>query len=513
MENNMATFEELAEALQTTDVSSIIPKTIDQELLTVKRIEAPLQNALPRKTVKTNVWYFNTRTNLPQAQATTEAPGTTDVAASNSSFSQTGVTIKHTQVQGSIGKFADKVVGNASVENLLDEEMTGGAQTMAWLEDEFHIYGDATATSGSKRPQWDGFDASTSTSNVVTASAVSGDTCGTVALKDLDMMIDAVRPKIASPLPGEDFFFLMDEPMLSEVGRLFGANNRSLLPVMMLRQKNDGGVAGAPVATIDGGVEVSSYRGIPIVPTGFVTPQGTASAIWANTPAAALNAVSNSAAFAATTCRHYRIEAFGATGITVASSDFYTASPMADADHGVDITGFTPVWTDALGNNVPVHGYRIYLSVHAGASAYTGHTLYGVVSAYDQADNLIDTIRDNGQNKVGTAGAKNYGQIVGFAASPGVASGVAGHYYGNATAAAGDGTNRPWAQPSSGYCSKVRLITRNPSYVVVPTVTELESMILAPVNARTIEWACIADLALAVRSSLFIASLQGAATQ
>jgi hypothetical protein len=502
----MANYDDLVEALGTSNVLALIKKAIDPDLLDLKRSMSPLRDMLPHSTWETPEYFWDQVTSVPQAQSTTETPTTTQVAATNSNYAQQSVKIKHTQVQGDVGKFAIKTA-TATVVNLLDVEMKRQVKSLAWHEDILHLYGSAVATLGSLRPQWDGMDQQVSSSNVLNANAstLSSSTPGTIALADLDNLYDQLVTKVAEPLQGQNYAYLMSPPMMSEISRIL-YNNHIVMDKVQLQPIRDDGTQGSDLQTIDGGIEVNTYRGIPIVEATTITPH---SATWGSA-AAALNAVSNSTAFAATTRRHYRIEAVDALGITVATADFYTGV-LNDADHGVDITSFFPTVTDYLGNSTLVHSFRVYLVVSSGTTGVTGHTLYGIVSAYDQLDNKIDTIRDNGQNIVGSGNAA--GQIVGFQASAGVASGVGGLYTGNATASAGDGVNGVYTQPGGGkYVEKIRLITRNPDFIRVPTVTELESDILAPTNPRSIQCYALADLALAVRSPYFIAMSQGCQT-
>src|SRR5690348_4133252 len=93
----------------TSGASQLVPKIIDRLLLEYKRLYAPLHKALPRKTWETAVYNFNQRTALPMAQETTEAPTTTQVAATQSTYVQLPFTIKHLQSQLDISTFAAKV--------------------------------------------------------------------------------------------------------------------------------------------------------------------------------------------------------------------------------------------------------------------------------------------------------------------------------------------------------------------------------------------------------------------
>ena len=87
----------------------LVPKIIDRLLLEYVRRYAPIRHAIPRKTWEADVYWFNQRNQLPKAQATTEAPSTTDVAATTSNYLQKSFTVKHLQAQLDISTFAAKV--------------------------------------------------------------------------------------------------------------------------------------------------------------------------------------------------------------------------------------------------------------------------------------------------------------------------------------------------------------------------------------------------------------------
>src|SRR5579884_926065 len=112
--------------------TNLTPKLIDRLLFEGVRKFAPLRRVFPRKTWESDIYYFNQRTALPKAQATTESPSTTDVVATASTYTQKNFPIKHTQSQLDIAKFTAQVARVNG--NIYDLEIMGAALSMAWLK-------------------------------------------------------------------------------------------------------------------------------------------------------------------------------------------------------------------------------------------------------------------------------------------------------------------------------------------------------------------------------------------
>lgn len=468
----MATLDELAEALTSSQTSALLQKIIDQNLVDVFRKEEPLKGALPTKQWAGATYYWNTRNRMPYAQGVTEAPPTTgpgSVSPSQSQYIQGAVPIGHYQVNGDLSKFNVKVA-TASIENLLQSELNAAAQAMTWIWAMFNLYGSAAATAGSVRPQWDGFDRLMAPSQRLTPNGGAGTI---LTLLDLDNMIDSVRTRSAGPLPADDFVFICSEPMLSTMGRLVGAQRQNLIDVTLKPRRIDGQGAGVNVA--DPGIEVPSYRNIPIVATSFLSPYGQMTTLTA--------AASGSGTTLPATARYYAVEAIAQYGPTYAT----TTSVTPAAGNNVDISFSTPSALDIFGNAQPILQYRVY----QGSSA-TNMTLYGVVAATDAADVAVTQIRDSGGALTANPlGASVPGQFVG-------------------TGITGDGVNLPppTTPPTTGFDESILLVSRKPEFVVVPTVTEAEFQLLAPTNARTLQYAVTGDCALAMRAPAFASKLQ-----
>ncbi|MGH2447444.1 MAG: hypothetical protein ACRDFS_02400 [Chloroflexota bacterium] len=471
----MATLAELAESLTSSQTAALLQKVIDTQLVDVFRKEDPIKGALATKMWASAVYYWNTRNRLPYAQPVVEAPPTSgagSVGATQSNYLQNSVPIAHYQVQGDLSKFNIKVA-TASITNLLEEEMSASTQAMSWLQTMLHLYGSASATKTSLRPQWDGFDRQISQSSANRSAPNAGVGTG-LTLLDLDNAIDAVRTKIAAPLPGQDFAFIVSEPMISKMGRLVGSQRQVLQNVVIKPERIDG--TSGSVSTADPGIEVPSYRGIPILGTSFLTPSGAMSVVTA--------AASGTGGTMAAAARYYAVEAITQYGPTYAAAANVTPS----ASNTVSLTFATPSAQDIFGNQQPILQYRVYEGPNANSM-----TLYGVVAANDAGDTAVTSIQDTGSEIIANPGAN---QVVGL--------------FAGASADAGDGVNvaPPTSAPSAGYDESIFLISRKSDFVCVPTVTEVASEILANVNARSVQYALTGDCALAMRAPAFGFKLQ-----
>ncbi len=462
----VTSLEELRETLTASGgASNLVPKIIDRLLLEYKREQAPLTRAIPRKTWLTDVYYFNERTALPLSQMTTEAPSTTDVAASQSTYTQVKFPIKHMQSQLDISTFAAKV---AMVNgNLFDLELAGAAKTMSWHEEINHLWGAANATVNTKRPQWDGIDIQVASANKINGNAQL------LTLNVMDNMIDSIRGVAAQDL-GDNWFYVMSPKMQSKVNSLFVNQQRFNLPMATLFSRDDFGIPNAPIADnlISAGVEVSTYRSIPIVTSTFLSnalgQMGTLTVSDAGGSGSSLTNIPY----------YYIVEAVTKQGLLYASAEG-TATPTSG--HNVSVSWATPTPTDAFGNTIDIIGYRIYRSTTSGAE-----TLYALVSAYNLSDVAVTSFTDTGLIQDPTVTNTLYWQTVAKSGSNAASDGV--------TYARGGANNED-----------IYLIPRDPEYIVAPVTVEMTTQMLAPVNARTRQFALTQDMTLAMRAGAFAA--------
>ncbi len=472
----MAGMADLREAITAASGAlPLIPKDISPLLLEYVRKFAPTRVAFPRQTWNTDIYYFNQRNALPRAQFVQEVPpltGAGSVTATSSNYLQTAFAIKHFQSNGDVSKFAQKVARiNGS---LLDLEIRGSTMAMGWLEEIAHIYGNAAATVNTLRPQWDGLDRQIGATNKIDAQSIVSGT-GLFNFAMLDALIDAVRVPYAANLSGDNYFFMMSPKMQSRLVQQTLANTRLMLEKRPIQPKTDGGVFGDPVVTdvTDPGVEVYYYRGVPIIETSFLSAQGQMGAV-------ALSQAAGTTPFLLNAVRKYVVSAVTIYGETLACAE--QSITISTAGNSVTLTWATPTILDPFGNALPIILYRIFESATSGAE-----TLLAVVPAFDNNDNPVTSFTD-----LGAASAANalYWQ----------------------SGANGDGATYPLtsvAGNANGYgVENIYLCSRDPETCVVPVVNDLTAEILAPVNARSVQFAVTGDQCLAIRAPLFAAKLE-----
>ncbi len=291
----------------------------------------------------------------------------------------------------------------------------------------------------------------------------------------LDALIDAVRVPYAANLSGDNYFFMMSPKMQSRLVQQTLANTRLMLEKRPIQPKTDGGVFGDPVVTdvTDPGVEVYYYRGVPIIETSFLSAQGQMGAV-------ALSQAAGTTPFLLNAVRKYVVSAVTIYGETLACAE--QSITISTAGNSVTLTWATPTILDPFGNALPIILYRIFESATSGAE-----TLLAVVPAFDNNDNPVTSFTD-----LGAASAANalYWQ----------------------SGANGDGATYPLtsvAGNANGYgVENIYLCSRDPETCVVPVVNDLTAEILAPVNARSVQFAVTGDQCLAIRAPLFAAKLE-----
>ncbi len=475
-----ATLEDLRETMTSVSgATGLVPKIIDRLLLEYQRKYAPLHKAFPRKTWESNTYYFNQRNQLPAAQMTTESPSTTQVAATQSNYVQNGFPIQHMQTQLDISTFAAKVaIVNG---NLFDLELAGAAKSMAWHEEIMHLWGSAGATLNTLRPQWDGVDRQIGSANKINGGGAAA------TLVMMDNLIDSVRGVAAQEL-GTDWFFAVSPKMSSRLNGLFVNQQRFNESMTTIYGRDDFGFPNAPVVDnkigVDAGLEVQTYRSIPIVISNFLSNSlGQMGSISTSNNTGTGSALSTSRTY------YYVVEAVTRYGLMYASSEV-SASP-AGSGNNIVLSWSTPTPTDAFGNTIDILGYRIYRSVdNAGGSG--AETLYAISSAYNTSDTAVTSFTDTGN-------AQNPATNTSLFAATITTSGTA----------TSDGVTYPRLTATT---EDIVLIPRNPEYLVVPVVNEIQSQMLAPVNARTRQFALTSDMTLAMRAGLFGAKLYNVKT-
>lgn len=467
-----ATLQEIREAFTLAGgASNLTPKIIDRLLNELVRKTTPLEVAIPTKTWLTDVFYFNKRTGLPRSQATTEAPSTTDVAASQSVYSQVNFPIKHLQSQIDVSTFAAKV---ATVNgNLFDLELKGAAKSLTYLSEMFHMWGSAGATLNTKRPQWDGLDTMIATSNKVDGGTQL------LSLRMLDNLIDVIRSTYADEL-GTDFFFCMSPRMQSQLNGLFVNQQRFNEGMTKIFRRTDFGDPDAAVADsyVDAGIEVATYRSVPVVVSNLLSSVGSMTTVTST------GNTGTGSGFTTGTTYYYVVEAMTRYGLTTASAEVSQA--VSSNGNNIVLSWTTPQPLDSYSNVIDVLAYRIFRSTTSGAES-----LYAIVSAYDLSDNAVTSFTDTNLPINPAATSTAYATTVAT----------------NGSNAAPDGVTFPRIQTTGQIVEDIYLVPRNPEFLVSPEVSPLATQLLAPVNARTRQFAITADRTIALRAPAFASKL------
>jgi hypothetical protein len=421
--------------------STLTPVIIDRLLTELVRKWAPLRRAIPRRTWMTDKFLFNKRTALPLSQATTEAPTTTAVAPTDSTYAQVSFPIKHLQAQIDISTFAAKV---ATVNgNLFDLELAGAAKSLSYLEEIFHVWGSASATNTTLRPQWDGLDLMIANANKIDGGS------SLLTLSLLDNLIDAIKGVYAGEL-GTDFFFLMSNKMQSRLNGLFINQQRFNAGLTRIFSRDDFGDPNAAVADsyIDAGIELATYRSIPVVFSSFMSNQGTMGTV------STTGNTGSGSGFTTGTTYSYVVEAVTRYGLTAASAEVSQAATTGD---NIVLTWTTPAPTDAYGNVIDILHYRVFRSTATGTES-----LYAIVSAYSNSDSAVVTWTDT--NLIVTGGTQPYYTVASSSGNP-----------------VSDGVTFPRVQSGTQNVEDIYLVPRDPEFLVVPVVNDFQTQMLAPV--------------------------------
>jgi hypothetical protein len=468
----MATLRQIQETLsQTTGAQYLYQPVIDRALFEALRRKTATRAILPRRKWNTPKYIFNERLNYPQTRAVIEAPpttGTGSVASSSSSYLQISYPVKHWQANMDLAKFS---IQTARVNgDLMALELQGASEGYVWWEEAINFYGSAGASLNTYRPTWDGADLLMSTSNKFNAADAP-----TFAL--MDAMIDSCKRALGDTI-GTNYAFIMSFEMLSVFSRLFVQDMRWIGKATVY-PRDDRGVFGGPVTDnnnyIDGGLDVVTYRGVPLVQSSFLTPLGTMSAVTAASPTGSDGVIPAGTYY-------YAVEVVTDFGISYAVE---TTQVTISATNHVALSWTAPSITDVRGNVRQNLFYRIFRTDTNGAAGT--ETLYAMVSAVNTSDAAV-------------TGFTDYGAIIDpYTASTAIAATVAS----SSGIAAPDGVTPPHLS-TSHQSQDIFLLPRDPDISCVAVVNEMQTIPLALVNARTQQVALIGDQVWAVRGPGFM---------
>ncbi|HEY6021611.1 MAG TPA: hypothetical protein VIY48_17610 [Candidatus Paceibacterota bacterium] len=444
---------ELQEAITAAStVTPLIQKVIDPLLLEYQRRYAPLLAAIPSRQWSSTQYFFNRRTARP------DSGGVIDGGArpiGNSTYEQNVFNIKLLQAVGSVTGFA-QVVTRDLVGDLRQLEIDGTVTSLMWTMECDAIWGNDPATANGQYPIYSGLDylVSNWTAGAGSSAYVNAlDVNNNFTLARLDELIDLVESNAAMPL-GSNYMFIMSP-------RMYGAVSQAVMPQQRFN---------APTVQLAAGLNVPSYRDVPIVKSSFLAPRsfqmGTVTA-------------TASTGGSLTTGQTYRymvsavIARFGEIQVSAEAS----ATPSG-GNLSVSLTFSTP--TNMPDGLAPIL-YKVYRTAGNGASGT--ESLLGVVDAFDTGGTAVTTIIDTGANLLTNS------------------SGVTGP-------SAYVGTNTG-ALPRGAGQEDIYVVPRDANFMVRPYTRDVQVIPLAPTvtSPDTLPFALVSDTCLALRAPKYVGRL------
>lgn len=452
---------EVQEALSSLGAAALIPKVISPQLLEYVRRYSPLVDIVPDGHWDTNMYYFNTRNQLPDAGFVTEGGAR---PPSQSSYVQGGFQIRNLQAVGQVTGFAQEVT-RAQIGDLLRKEVQGATKSLSWSIETGMAWGNQSATYGT-RTQYDGLDVQCSTFSSSGSNVQNSLDCGAVSLATglLDQAIDIVESNAAERVTGADYMFVMS-PRARKV----------IAQALIAQQRFD-------TVKIKPGVDLMSYLDIPIVESSFLGAKGITVGTVTTSP-------TNSGGTLAAATYYYRLSAV---------MDRY-GELNASAEVSQAVTGGASQVTLTLPTVASIDGaslisWRVYRS-----TATSSETLLGVVDAVVgfQADGITPvyttSIVDTGAALVPYNG--------------GTAPAVAPTSYFNTNAGI---LPRAAGSTGNGGGEDLYLIPRNEDNIFRPWVRGIKPIpVAATITAPDVlPFALVADTCLAVRAPKYMARLR-----
>lgn len=444
---------ELQEALTAAStVTPLIQKQIDPLLLEYQRRYSPLLAAVPTKQWGSTQYFFNRRTQRP------DAGGVLDGGArpiGNSTYEQAVYNIRLLQAVGSVTGFAQTVTRDL-VGDLRQLEIDGTVQSLMWTMECDAVWGNDGATALGQFPIYSGLDslvnnfsAGAGSLAYVNALDLAG---ANFTLARLDELIDIVESNAAMPV-GSNFMFIMSPRMATAVSQSLQGQQRFM----------------APQVQIAAGLNVPSYRDVPIVKSSFLAPRsfsmGTITGGTTGSPAGTLNG----------TYKYYVTAVIARFGEIQASPEL----TQAVTNQSITLSFSTP--TNMPDGASPIL-YKVYRTAAAGGSGT--ENLVGVVDAFDTTGAATTQIIDTGTNLV-TNSVANTGPST---------------YQGAPTGTLG---------PRLTSQEDIYLVPRDPNFLVRPYTRDVQVIPLAPTVTApdTLPFALVSDTCLAVRAPKYVGRL------
>jgi hypothetical protein len=440
---------ELREALTAAGASPFLPKVIDPVLVELQRRYSPMITAIPAIPWGADVYNFNQRTAVATGGFFADGGA---APATNSAFLQNAFKMAHFQTVGAVTGYAQEVT--QALINLRETEIKGSIRGMSWDVETAMLWANAACSAAGARPQFDGLDVLVS--NYGGANQNAQDANGaTLNLGTLDRLIDMVETNASEPTGNSPWALVMSSTANSKIASLLTPQQRFVDRVEI-----------AP------GLNVMSYRDIPILKTSFLQARSLSMGTVTATPAT--------------------------TGGTLAAGQYYyRVSPVIarqgeitpSAEVSATTTGATGSVALSFAMPTGLEGaqptlYKVWRGTAVGAETLLGWVDATVGLAGDGVTPIMTTtITDTGTALVPSNGAT----------VPGI---LPAQYY---------GTNSGIGPGGAGLES-IFLISRDPQNLVRPFVRQYKPLDLYPTTASpdSMPYALITDTTFAVRAAKFV---------
>ena len=476
------------EALDAAGAAALVQKNVSPMLLEYVRRYSPLVKVIPTEKWGSAVYYFNTRTALPQGGAVVDGGAR---AVSWSTYVQNNFQMKHYQIVGAVTGYAEAVT-SGTVGSLRAKEMMGASRSLGYTIETTILWGAGTPTAYGPYPEFDGLDVicsqfSTASTggpnpgvgagtidnyggastwgiptfspwvqgvdkNAIDASAYNS---GALTYGMLDLLMTMVEENVAEPIDNSEYFFLCSPGAEARISQLSYLNQRFANTVEVIP-----------------GLTVNSYKGVPIIKTSFLSPR---TYVFPTVTATAGGTGTLAAEY------FYKISAIVTNFGEVQASAEANATPSTA---GVTLA-FTPPTFTAEALNV-IH-YKIYRG-----TATNAESLLGIIpAAFTDSSGVSWTttsIFDNGTTLL----AKNGSNVPAAAGTP------ATYLYTNAG-----------LKPLTNGLENLYLLSRSSDNIVRPTVRDFTPIDVYPTTGApdALPFAVQSDTTLAVRAPKFIGRL------
>lgn len=447
---------ELQEALTAAGVSSLVQKQIDPMLLEYQRRYSPLVRSLPSVKWGSTVYNFNQRTSRVPGGFVTDG-GARPVG--QSVYAQSSFTIRNLQAVGSVTGYAQEVTRDL-IGDLRAREIEGAVQGLLWDIETGVTWGCSGATQNGPYPEFDGLDVQFSTFSG--ASQNSFDAAGgALALRNLDVLIDAVEQNAAQPVTDQSWMFVMSTTANSKIAQLLTNQQRFVGEV-----------------EVAAGLIVPTYRNVPIVKSSFLGARNIAMST-----VTAATATTGGSLAAAT--YFYKVSAVLARVGEIAVSA--EVSQVTTGSTSTVTLSFTPPTGYENGTALL---YKVYRSTATGTESLLGYVDAAVGLSADGVTPIVaNQIVDTGAALVPQ---QSVGPVV-----PAILP------------AAYVGTNTGMLPRTSG-AEDMYLISRNRDNIVRPYVRDVKPLDVFPTTSApdTLPFAIVSDTCLAVRAPKYGARLR-----